>query len=82
LKSDLAVLCVVLQYVSFVEITAKAVDAFSQAGMPDHEAARYATFSFFLGVIATWLLGRLVDFLATAARVIRARKVCMVMHHN
>jgi hypothetical protein len=71
-----------LQYVSFVEITAKAVDAFSQAGMPDHEAARYATFSFFLGVIATWLLGRLVDFLATAARVIRARKVCMAMRHS
>jgi hypothetical protein len=69
-----------LQYVSFVEITAKAVGAFAEAGLPDHEAARYATFSFFLGVVATWLLGKLVDFLATAARVIRARKVCGIIN--
>ncbi|KAF6263885.1 zinc permease family [Scenedesmus sp. NREL 46B-D3] len=64
----------VMLYVSFVEITNKAVIAFADAGLPEHEAARYATFSFFLGVVATWLLGRLVDLLATAARVIRARK--------
>eukprot|EP00882_Tetradesmus_deserticola_P003764 GHRQ01003979.1.p1 GENE.GHRQ01003979.1~~GHRQ01003979.1.p1 ORF type:complete len:417 (+),score=139.42 GHRQ01003979.1:220-1470(+) len=64
----------VMLYVSFVEITNKAVIAFADAGLPDHEAARYATFSFFLGVVATWLLGRLVDLLVTASRVIQARK--------
>lgn len=64
----------VMMYVSFVEITNKAVTAFADAGMPAHKAARYATFSFFLGVVATWLLGKLVDCLATAARVIQARK--------
>lgn len=69
----------VMQYVSFVEITNKAVTAFADAGMPAHEAARYATFSFFLGVVATWLLGKLVDCLATAARVIQARKVRSIL---
>lgn len=55
----------VMLYVSFAEIfTAKAVTAFVQAGCSNDEAVRYATFAFFSGAAATWLLGKLVHCLA------------------
>lgn len=68
----------VLQYVSFVEIFgAKAIAAFVEAGLPENEATRYATFAFFTGVIATWLLGKLTHCMAHVAVSVRKHKVGM-----
>lgn len=59
-----------------VEIfTSKAVATFQDAGLSPDESMRYATFSFFLGVLATWLLGKLVNFLDVASRHLKAKKV-------
>eukprot|EP00878_Enallax_costatus_P014024 GHUV01014666.1.p1 GENE.GHUV01014666.1~~GHUV01014666.1.p1 ORF type:complete len:381 (+),score=79.70 GHUV01014666.1:623-1765(+) len=65
----------VMTYVSFVEIfSTKAVTSFVEAGLSDTEATRYATFAFFTGVIATWLLGKLTHGLTLLSSHIRRCK--------
>lgn len=59
-----------------VEILAtKAVGGFVEAGLSQVEAVRYATFAFFAGIAATWVLGKLVHALAHMGAVLRKRRV-------
>lgn len=65
-------------YVSFVEIlSTKAVAAFEDAGHSSAHAQRYACFSFFAGLMATWLLGKALEGVASAAQAWRKHKVCV-----
>ena len=68
----------VMLYVSFVEIfRAKSIDGFVDAGYSDEEADRYATFCFFAGCLATWLLDRLVHLLGDClGKNIQVRPLC------
>lgn len=68
----------VCSYVSFVEIlSTKAVAGFQEAGYGAAQARRYACFSFFAGLMATWLLGKLVSLIASAAGAWRKHRVSM-----
>lgn len=65
----------VMIYVSFVEIlSTKAVSGFVDAGYEDAVARRYACFSFFAGLMVTWLLGKAVALLPAAVGACRKRR--------
>lgn len=65
-----------MQYVSFVEILGiKAISSFIDAGFTANEASRYATFAFFTGVTATWVLGKFTHWLAHIADLLQRHKV-------
>jgi hypothetical protein len=52
------------RYVSFFEIFAsKAVSGFLAAGYTEDESCRYATLCFFCGMLAIWLLDKLVHLI-------------------
>eukprot|EP01026_Neomeris_dumetosa_P079719 TRINITY_DN8736_c0_g1_i4.p1 TRINITY_DN8736_c0_g1~~TRINITY_DN8736_c0_g1_i4.p1 ORF type:complete len:326 (+),score=57.70 TRINITY_DN8736_c0_g1_i4:454-1431(+) len=54
----------VMMYVSFTEIfMAKGLDGFTDAGHDDDWALRYATFSFFGGIVVIWALDCLVHLM-------------------
>lgn len=57
----------VMIYISFVEIlSTKAVGGFQEAGYEVAQARRYACFSFFAGLMATWLMGKAVSLIGRA----------------
>lgn len=64
-----------MQYVSFVELFGvSAVQAFQQAGFVPDTAMRYATFSFFVGCLITWLLDKFVDWMVELPGSLEARR--------
>lgn len=63
---------------SFVEIlSTKAVAGFEEAGFSDAQAQRYACFSFFAGLMSTWLVSKAVGLIGSAATALSKRKVCV-----
>jgi len=63
------VLAACCRYISFVEIlSTKAVQGFVEAGFGEAQAQRYACFSFFAGLMATWLLGKAVSLIGSASK--------------
>jgi hypothetical protein len=61
-----------------VEIfTGKAVGAFEETGVTTAVATRYATFSFFFGMLLTWALDKLVHALSDIPQAIQRIKVGM-----
>lgn len=69
-------LLVPCSYISFVEIlSTKAVGGFQDAGYEPAQARRYACFSFFAGLMATWLMGEVVSLIAQAGGAWRKHRV-------
>lgn len=64
------------RYVSFVEIlSTKAVQGFQDAGFNVAQSQRYACFSFFAGLMATWMLSKSLELISTAAKAWQKHKV-------
>lgn len=75
--------CPACSYVSFVEIlSTKAVSGFQEAGYEDAVARRYACFSFFAGLMVTWLLSKAVSLIPAAAGAWRKRRVSVRLQRS
>jgi hypothetical protein len=68
--------CSPCSYISFVEIlSTKAVQGFQESGLSEAQSQRYACFSFFAGLMATWLLGKALELATKGAAAWQKRKV-------